>query len=144
MSPDPEQPSAPVPPVPPVAIDGKQTGKRAVADCLALALASGSTTAQAARKCGCSERTAHRRLEDPAFRQTVAHLRGELVARAAGLLAAKVSAAARTLRDLLTAKSETVRLGAARSILELAARFRESLDIDARLRQLEERMANTK
>jgi hypothetical protein len=51
-------------------------------------------------------------------------MRSEMIARAAGKLAARVGGAVKTLKSLLTAKSETVRLGSARAILEMAVRFR--------------------
>ena len=46
-----------------------------------------------------------------------------------------------TLRKLLDARSETVRLGAARAILELGGKLREQEDITERVRALEERLA---
>jgi HEAT repeat protein len=45
--------------------------------------------------------------------------------------------AADQLRQLLAAESESVRLGAARALLELGVRLRESVDLEARIAALE-------
>jgi hypothetical protein len=45
--------------------------------------------------------------------------------------------AADTLRALLRAKSRSVRLGAARAILELGTRLRESVELEQRIAALE-------
>ena len=100
--------------------------------------AGGATVQAAADQGGVSERTAYRRLEDPAFRQRVADARAELIARAVGRLADASADAAATLRALLTAESEMARLGAARSILDLAIKLRESEELEARIRALED------
>lgn len=108
---------------------------------LLAALAGGATVQDAATLAGVSERTAHRRLEDPAFQREVLAARAALVTGAVCKLAAASTEAADTLRALLGAESETVRLGAARSILELGTKLRESEEYEARIRALEERWA---
>jgi hypothetical protein len=108
-------------------------------DALALALAAGDTAIEAATKAGMSERTVYRRLADPAFRRHVQDLRGEMVGRALGRMTNGMSEAADVLRSLLAAESETVRLGAARSLLEIGSKLRESVELEARLQALEER-----
>ena len=130
--------------VQPVAGDGSKTGRKAVAEGLRLALASGATVAQAAEKAGCSPRTVYRRLDAPGFRQAVANLRSEMVSQAAGQLASRMAEAAEALQKLLTAESETVRLGAARSILELGTRLREQFDHEQRLCAIEECLSKDK
>jgi HEAT repeat protein len=47
--------------------------------------------------------------------------------------------AADVLRQLLAARSESVRLGAARALLELGVKLREGVELEERLRALEER-----
>ena len=47
--------------------------------------------------------------------------------------------AAKTLRELLTCKSHAVRLGAARSLLEIGVKAREVLELEERVRALEDR-----
>ena len=93
-----------------------ENGRRKGEDALLLALAGGQTVRDAARAAGVGERTATRRWADAGFRRRVARLRAELVERAAGQLADGMAEAAATLRRLLTAEAESVRLGAARSI----------------------------
>jgi hypothetical protein len=115
-------------------------GGRKGQDALALALASGQTIRDAAVAAGLGERTATRRVADPAFRQRIAALRSDMLARAAGQIADGMTQAVKTLRQLLSARSESVRLAAARSILEIGPRLHESLDLDERLREVEGRL----
>jgi hypothetical protein len=112
-------------------------GRKNTDAALALALASGLTVGAAARRAGVGERTAYRRLADAAFRARVAALRGEMVERALGRAARGMSAAADTLRQLLKADKESVRQGAARALLELTVRLRESVELEERLAALE-------
>ncbi len=116
------------------------SGRKNADDALLAALAGGATVQQAAGQAAVSERTAHRRLADPAFRRRVADLRGEMVTRAVGKMADGMSDAAAKLRELLTAESESVRLGAARSLLELGVKMRESAELEQRLADLERRI----
>jgi hypothetical protein len=110
-------------------------------EALVLALAAGRTVREACCKAGISERTAFRRLEDSAFRRRVTEVRADMVQRALGKLADNAAAAADTLRKLLKADGENVKLGAARSILELGNRLRESVELEQRLAALEQRLA---
>jgi hypothetical protein len=116
-------------------------GARRNADAaLIAALAAGRTVETAAREAGVSVATAHRRLADGGFRAQVDAARRETVTRALGIVAEGATAAGATLRLLLGAESESVRLGAARALLEHAVRGLETLDIEARLTALEERL----
>src|SRR5687767_9697215 len=92
---------------------------------LVVALACGATVEAAAKAAGVSESTVHRRLREPTFRQRVVEARDEMVSRSVARLSATSTLAADTLRGLLAARSETVRLGAARAVLELGSRLRE-------------------
>jgi HEAT repeat protein len=116
-------------------------GRRNADEALALALATGQTLRAAAEATGIGERTATRRWADPAFRHRVAELRGEMVQRALGCMADGMGEAADKLRQLLTAESESVRLGAARALLELGVKLRESVELEQRLLVLEQRAA---
>jgi hypothetical protein len=107
---------------------------------LIIALAEGRTVRDAAAAAGVSEKTAHRRLIDAAFRARVAQARGELFGQALGRLADSATEAVGTLRGLLTAAAPTVQLGAARAILEHAAKFREHVELESRMRAIEERI----
>jgi hypothetical protein len=112
-----------------------------VDEALALALATGQTLRAAADTTGIGERTATRRMADPAFRRRVADLRADMVRRSLGRLADGMSHAADTLRALLAVESESVRLGAARTLLELGVKLRESVELEARLADLEAQAA---
>jgi hypothetical protein len=104
---------------------------------LIAALAAGQTVKAAAASAGVSERTAHRRLEDAGFWQAVVDARAKLVDNALGQLADASAAAVTTLRALLDADGETARLGAARAILELGNKLRESVEFEQRISRLE-------
>ena len=67
-----------------------------------------------------------------------------MVTRAVARIGAASTMAADTLRKLLDARSETVRLGAARAILEFGAKLREQEDLAERVRALEERLGDQK
>jgi hypothetical protein len=87
---------------------------------LALALAQGKTRADAAAVAGVSERTVYTRLADSDFGRRVSDLRAELVNTSVGRLAAAAATAADTLAELLGAAAPpTVRLAAARAVLDL-------------------------
>jgi hypothetical protein len=62
-----------------------------------------------------------------------------MVERALGRLSDGMCEAAEKLRELLGARSEAVRLGAARSLLELGVKLRESVELERRVSELEAR-----
>jgi hypothetical protein len=107
---------------------------------LRLALAAGKTMRDAAAAAGISEKTATRRMADANFRRQVAALRNQMLDAGAGRLAEGVCEAADVLRELLHAKSESIRLGAARALLEMCSKLRESLELEERIVELEERL----
>jgi hypothetical protein len=115
-------------------------GRRNADDALALALAGGATLRDAAAAVGIGERTATRRWADATFRLRVSEMRGDMVARALGKMADGMSEAADVLRKLLAAESESVRLGAVRSLVELYLKMRESVELEQRLTDLEQRL----
>src|SRR5262245_40877934 len=85
------------------------------------ALACGATVENAAHSAGISSATAFRRLRDPAFRQRLQQVRADIVQRTAGALTAASTEAVKTLLELQKPSSPpTVRLGAARAILEMS------------------------
>jgi hypothetical protein len=118
-----------------------ENGRRKGDAALLLALAAGQTVRDAARAAGIGERTATRRLADSDYRRRVTELRTAMVARALGQMADGMADAAATLRGLLSAKADTVKLGAARALLEFGVRLRESVELDERLRALEGQLA---
>jgi hypothetical protein len=104
---------------------------------LLVALASGASIRKAAATAGISEATVMRRLEEEAFRRELSKLRAQMIDRAIGKLASSLTAASATLRKLLKASSETVRLGASRAIVELYVRAKEAGELEQRLSELE-------
>jgi hypothetical protein len=92
-----------------------------------------------------SERTVRRRLADPAFQRRLQELRADILQRTAGTLTAASTESVRTLLELQKAATPaSVRSGAARSVLELGIKLRESADLEARIAALERHFAVTK
>jgi predicted transcriptional regulator len=113
-------------------------------EAVALALAAGKTIREAAAECAAGERTIKRWLaERPDLARRATVLRGEMVNRALGKMADGMTAAADTLRTLLNTEAESIRLGAARSLLELGTKLRESVELEARLQALEARQSQS-
>jgi hypothetical protein len=98
----------------------------------------------AARKAGISERTAYRRLHNPAFVQQLDQLRAEMVQRTAGLLTGAGLGAVKTLVDLQQDATvpPATRRGAARDVLQLAIQYRETAELEQRVAALEAGLAN--
>ncbi len=124
----------------PGAMQPTPTDKRRRGDIpLVMALATGATVAQAAQKAGLSERTVFRRLEDPAFHKRIDAVRADMVKRAAATLIAATRLAAKTLLDLQDPKTPpAIRRRAARDILELSQKLRQSTILEKRLAELEQ------
>lgn len=111
-------------------------------DAMVLALAAGRTIADAADLAGIAVKTVQRRLADPSIRRMISAARAEMVQRAMGSLSDTLAEAVCTLRKLLKAKGDMVKLSAARALLEYSLRFRESIDLEERLTQIEARFAD--
>jgi hypothetical protein len=112
--------------------------KKGNEDRLLLLLACGATQEAAARSVGISERTVRRRLRDPDFCRRLQALRTEMMQRLAGLLMAASGEAVKVLVALL--KEDTaagVRLGAARTVLQLNLEVHEATELEQRLAALE-------
>jgi hypothetical protein len=60
-----------------------------------------------------------------------------MLARTLGKMSDAMVEAADTLRGLLKAESEGVRLGACKAVLELGTKLRESVDLHERIKELE-------
>ena len=113
-------------------------------DALVLALACGLSAEQAAKQAGVSPATVYRRLQDPAFQSRAADLRRDMLARAAAMLTAAAVESVRTLADLLKpANAPATRLNAARAILEHGVKLRALVEVEARLKDLEDRVAQS-
>ena len=107
------------------------------ADALIIALAAGMPVAEAARSAGVSERTAWRRLAEPAVQRQIRDLRTAMLDRAVGKLADATAAAVDTLVDNLEAEGEGVQVRAAVAILDQAVKLRESEELARRVFELE-------
>jgi hypothetical protein len=97
----------------------------------------------AAQAAGVSESTAFRRVRDPEFRRQLERTRADILERAVGHLADSTIEAAVILRQMLHEKATppAVRLGVARSLIELGTRLRESTVLEQRLTALEAKQA---
>ena len=120
-----------------------ENGRQKRQDALVLALAGGQTVRGAAAAAGVSERTAFRRLADPDFRRQVHEARAGMMQQALGKLTAGMSQAADVLQALLKAEADSVKLSAARTILETGNRLRDACEIEQRLSELEGRLRTT-
>jgi hypothetical protein len=119
-------------------------GKRGADPKLPMTLACGANVELAARQAGISESTVRRRLKDPAFIAKLNKLRAEVHVRIAYQLAAASTEGVRTMVRLMKeTNSGSVRLGAARSVVELSAKVRETADLAVRINEPERRLAET-
>jgi hypothetical protein len=118
----------------------KYRGLSAKQELAALALASGAGLAEAAAQSRSGERTIKTwRSSLPAFARRVQELRLEMTSQALGRLVDRMGEAADTLGHLSgKAKSETVRLAAARSVLELATKMHDVAELEQRISLLEQ------
>lgn len=105
----------------------------------AFAIATGSTTLEAARKARVTPRTIDRWLATPSFRKRISEIRTEILERSTGQLVNILTCAIGSLRSLLVSESDHVRLGAARTILDTAVKYHEVLALEERVKNLEER-----
>jgi hypothetical protein len=116
--------------------------RQAANEALIIALACGATVEQAARQAGMSRRTAQRRLADKAFQQQLRAFTAEMVKRTTGMLTAAAQESVKTLLRLHAASNPPgVQLGAARSVLQLSLKQRESCEFEERLAEVERRFA---
>jgi hypothetical protein len=118
-----------------------QKGRRNADHTLLLALACGATIENAARSAGISESTAFRRLADPDFKRQLYDIRADMVQRTAAMLTA---AGGEAVKTLLALQKESVphatRLGAARAVLELGVKLRETAELEQRVLAVEQHL----
>jgi hypothetical protein len=118
------------------------TDRKTAENRLITALLGGATINDAARQAGIGERTAWRRMADPAFQERLETARRESLQAAMTALERATATAVETLTDLLGVKTAgSTRLGAARAVLEFAVKWREQEELAERLSLLEERLA---
>lgn len=125
---------------PTTAPNGPQTRSlTAKQEAAALSLATGKTQSEASTDSGAGVRTIKTWItQHSGFADRVRELRVELTSRALGRLTNDMVIAADTLGYLCSqGQSESVRLGAARAILELSTKIRESAELEERVSTLE-------
>ena len=115
------------------------SGRRNADDAVLAALAAGRTVLEAAKASGVSERTVARRLSEPAFCERLNAARAALFDQTLGKLANAAAAAVDALATLMAEGPPSVRLGAARAVLELGTKLRESVELERRIAILEGR-----
>jgi hypothetical protein len=111
---------------------------------LIAALLNGATLADAARSSGLGERTVGRRLSDPGFRERLDRAENELIDATARALANSTAKAAAKLEVLLDEGSAAVQLGASRTILDSAQKWRPPRTLEKRIAALEQDLAERK
>jgi HEAT repeat protein len=105
---------------------------------LATAVAGGSTVRAAAESCSCSERQGYRISATHEFKSRVSEIRSEMTNAAVGELSAAASEAVATIRELLDSTNESsVRLNAAKAILNTLGPLSELAELRERLDALE-------
>jgi hypothetical protein len=90
---------------------------------------------------GISTRTIRRKMARPKFRRLIAELRDEFIGQALGRLADNMTRAADSFTTSLDSDNEALRLRAARGMLSLGLRLRDSVELTERIRQVEEELA---
>ena len=111
-------------------------------EAILVALACGANVENAAQSAGVSASTVKRRLLEPEFLRRLQAMRADMVQRATAMLTAAALEAVKTLLTLQTdVTPPSVRLGAARAVLELGVRLRETAELHERIAAMETQMA---
>jgi len=103
-------------------------------------LAEGKSPQEAGRELGLSVTTAWRWSQDSTIQGRLSRLQQERLKRAHGRLLKATETAIETLERLCHHKSGYVSVQAARSILDLALKLSETLELQSRLEALEEKI----
>lgn len=108
---------------------------------LVAALASGKSIEQASKETGLSVRAIYNRRQRPEFQAAMQAHTEEALTTALQALNEGAVLAALTLRQLLHSANDPVRLGAARTVMEILLRLREDRELAERLDRLEAELA---
>ena len=106
-----------------------------------IALAAGETIAAAARQAGCSTRTISRWLDDPDFVAKIERERATIIGQAVSRLGAAAGRSVEVLVELLGDILPTVRLSAARAVLDGLLKLRQEVEVERRLAAIEAKLA---
>jgi hypothetical protein len=121
------------------------SGRENADSALIAALAAGVAVPQAAEQVGVSARTVYRRLKSGAFRARMDQARTETVNRIVGQLAETGSKAVEDLKALAaSAASESVKLGALRTLLEYLFRGHEQYTLAWQMEELKKQIDEVK
>ena len=103
------------------------------------ALLSSDTQAEAAAKCGLSDRALRGYLADPSFHAEFQRRKRQLVSEATRQIQASYQSAIRALRGIVESNtsSEGARISAARALLEYGLRFTDTNDLLTQLEDME-------
>ena len=106
------------------------------------ALLTEPTTRAAATAAGVSEATLWRWLADPAFSKAHRAARTQLLDKTLALLLAQGQGAIEALADVMKEATNpaSARVSAARAILEISLKARDSLEMEERLKTIEDRL----
>jgi hypothetical protein len=102
----------------------------------------GMTVRDAAKAADVCERTPHRRQAEPDFRRRVAELLSDMISRATGIMADAMASGASRLKELLHSPNDTVCPGAAKALLEMTVKLRDSVELQDRVTELEQLLAD--
>jgi len=101
-------------------------------------LAAGGTSTEAAKAAGVTVRTIRRwRNDEPRFADSVDDARSQMLAEAAGILAASSTVAALRLAEIVQSEEERHALTAARVVLDQASRYKNDQALEDRISALE-------
>ena len=116
-------------------------GRKNADELFITALACGATVEHAAEKAGIGRRTGHRRLQDPDIQRRLSQVKSDMLKRATAMLTAASMEAVKTLLGLQESSMPPgIRLGAARSILEIGNRLRDSTELLERMEAIERQL----
>lgn len=120
--------------------EGTMSRREAQDEILVDALTRGLSYEAAGELAGCSGRTVARRMENAGFARWVSNRRGERVVATAGQLTLLSSEAVETIRGCLEAESHQVRLSAAKTLLDLAVKFRTAHDLEVEIAEIRQHL----
>ena len=80
-------------------------------------------------------------MAQPEFRRLIAEFRDQFMSQALGRLADNMTRAADSFVTVLNSENEALRLRAARGMLSLGLRLRDSMELTERIRQIEDDLA---
>lgn len=108
---------------------------------LSIALATGQNITQAGQESGLGRTTVYRKLANPKFRRRVARLRQQFISEALGRLTDQMCSAADRLVETMSDDDPRLRLRAARTLIMMAVKLRDSVDLSDRMHDLEIQLA---